>query len=104
MNSRCVVVVGASLGGVQALLRLVPTLPADFAAPVLVVLHIGAHASRMPALLANRCLLRVVQAHEGDVPEPGTVYFAAPDHHLLLEAGAIHLTRGPKEHHSRPAI
>ena len=104
MNPNFIVVIGASLGGVRALLRLLPALPADFAAPVLVVLHIGSHPSRMPALLEGRGPLRVVQASDGDVPQPGTVYMAAPDCHLLLEAGAIRLSHGPKEHHTRPAI
>src|SRR5258706_1361023 len=104
MDPHFIVVIGASLGGVRALLRLLPALPADFPAPVLVVLHIGAYPSRMPALLESRGALEVVQARDGDVPERGRVYFAAPDHHMVLEAGAIRLPRGPKEHHSRPAI
>jgi two-component system chemotaxis response regulator CheB len=104
MDPHFLVVIGASLGGVRALLRLLPQLPADFPAPVLVVLHIGAYSSRMPALLENRGALPVVQARDGDVPQVGRIYFAAPDHHMVVEAGTIRLPRGPKEHHSRPAI
>src|SRR5258706_605323 len=88
MDPHFIVVIGASLGGVRALLRLLPALPADFPAPVLVVLHIGAYPSRMPALLESRGALEVVQARDGDVPERCRVYFAAPDHHMVLEAGA----------------
>src|SRR4051812_16267648 len=104
MDSTFIVVVGASLGGVRALLRMLPSLPAEFPAPVLVVLHIGAHPSRMPALLAERGVRNVAQAVDGDVPEPGRIYFAPPDHHMVLEGGTIRIARGPKEHHSRPAI
>lgn len=35
---------------------------------------------------------------------PGTIYIAPPDHHLLLDALAMRLSRGPKERQARPAI
>jgi two-component system chemotaxis response regulator CheB len=38
------------------------------------------------------------------VPAAGTIHVAPPDHHMLLENGVIRVTRGPKEHHARPAI
>lgn len=98
------VVIGASAGGVRALLHLLPGLSADFPAPVLVVLHIGAHRSHLAELLDTRGPNRAVVAQNGVVPEPGTIYIAPPDTHLLLENGALRLFRGPKEHHARPAI
>jgi two-component system chemotaxis response regulator CheB len=104
MGKPSIVVVGASAGGVTALQRLVPALPADFAAPLLVVLHTGSHPSRMPQLLANKSRLEVKHAVDGEKPRAGAVYFAPPDHHMVLESGLIRLTRGPKEHHSRPAV
>ena len=48
------IVIGASAGGVTALQTLASTLPADFPAPVLVVLHIGTHPSLLPELLSSR--------------------------------------------------
>jgi len=104
MDASQIVVMGASAGGVAALQRLVPALPADFAAPLLVVLHIGAHPSRMPKLLAPKSRLAVTHAVDGERLRAGRVYFAPPDHHMLIESGLIRLNRGPKEHHSRPAI
>ena len=102
-NSR-VIVIGASAGGVRALLDLAPKLNAGIAAPILVVLHIGVHRSQLAELLAAKGPNRAVAAQTGQVPEPGTLYIAPPDQHLLLESGTLRVLRGPKENHARPAI
>jgi two-component system chemotaxis response regulator CheB len=46
----------------------------------------------------------VVHAVDGEAIEPGRLYVAPPDRHLLLEHQRIRLTRGPKENRFRPAI
>jgi two-component system chemotaxis response regulator CheB len=96
--------IGASSGGVYAMLDLVAALPAGFPAPIFFVQHIGARPSELAELLNRRGANRAVQAREGDVPAAGTIYVAPPDHHMLLEGGVVRLNRGPKEHHARPAI
>lgn len=98
------VVIGASAGGVQALLRLLPRLSENFSAAVLIVLHIGAHRSHLAELIDARGPNRAVVAQAGVRPVPGMIYVAPPDTHLLLEDGELKLFRGPKEHHARPAI
>lgn len=100
----CVVVIGASAGGVEALLELAAALPARFAAAVLVVQHIGALPSILPALMNSRGPNKALHASNGDIPLPGQILIAPPDHHMLLEADVVRLTRGPKENHARPAI
>ena len=99
-----VIVIGASAGGVEALLTIVAGLAPSLAAPVLVVLHIGAHRSYLPQLLSARGPNPAVFAQDGASPEPGIIYVAPPDYHLLLQNGALRIVRGPKEHHARPAI
>lgn len=99
-----VIVIGTSAGGVPALLQLAQDLPGDLDAAVLIVLHVGAHPSLLPDLLRSRCNWNVVHARDGEMPVAGTIYVAPPDHHLLLEARQLRLTRGPKENHARPAI
>jgi len=99
-----VVVIGASAGGIPALLELAGALPPNFGAPVLVVQHIGANPSILPELMNNRGPNRAVHARDGDVPKAGTIYVAPPDQHMLLERNRISLNAGPKENHSRPAI
>lgn len=100
-----VIAIGASAGGVPALETLTAGLPPDLAAPILLVLHVGAHDSRLPAVLARRTPLKVTHARPGDTLSAGCIHIAPPDHHMLLEPGGrIALSRGPKEHYTRPAI
>ncbi|MGZ8981666.1 MAG: chemotaxis protein CheB [Burkholderiaceae bacterium] len=98
------IVIGASAGGVETLLTIAAGLPSDFAAPVLVVLHIGARHSYLPELLRERGASPAKFGGQGEVPQPGTIYVAPSDHHMLIEGGRIRISRGPKEQHTRPAI
>lgn len=100
----CAVVIGASTGGISALMQLAGALPVRFGAPVLVVQHVGALPSLLPELLSKRGPNPARHAAQGENPRPGTLYVAPPDHHMLLEVDEIRLTRGPKENHARPAI
>ena len=99
-----IIVVGASAGGVPALQRLAADLPVDLSVPVMIVLHVGAHPSVMPALMSARGPLPAQHGQDGQRLEPGRIYIAPPDHHMLVDGDSIRLNRGPKEHHSRPAI
>ena len=98
------VVIGASAGGVAALRQLSAALPAGFPAPVLIVLHIGAHDSLLPDLIAADCALDVSRAMDGETLKPGTIRIAPPDRHLTVEDGVARLMRSAKENFARPAI
>lgn len=99
-----IVVIGASAGGIQALLALVEELPKDFNAPVFVVVHIGRSRSVLPTLLERAGVLPASHAKDGDVFRAGHIYVAPPDWHLLVRDHSIQLSHGPRENHSRPAI
>lgn len=99
-----IVVMGASRGGLQILKAVLSALPADFPAPVLVAMHVGAHESRLPELLAAVCGLKVKHATDAQSIEPGTVLVAPPDRHMLVDGDKIRLMLGAKENYSRPAI
>lgn len=103
-NSSRAVVIGASAAGLPALLQVCSALPAGLDAPVLVVLHIGAHPSQLAQMLDQRCALPTRFAVDGEAVEAGRIYVAAPDHHLLLMPGTVRVSRGPKENWTRPAI
>jgi two-component system, chemotaxis family, protein-glutamate methylesterase/glutaminase len=103
--TRDIIVIGASAGGVPALKtffrNFLPRLPVS----VFVVLHVSPRAvSGLPTILATQTLFSVEHAVDGETIHPGRVYVAPPDHHLILEFGHVHVTRGPKENRVRPAI
>jgi len=101
-----VVVVGASAGGVSALQDLLSALPADLPIPVLVVLHLPRdRPSRIADLLDVRCPLPVREADDKQPMLPGTVTFAPPDYHLLVEdRSTLALSIDAPVLFSRPAI
>lgn len=100
------IVIGASAGGVDALSILLPALPVDLAAAVLIALHLPRERpSLLVEIFASKCALPVLEAEDKDSIRAGTVYFAPPDYHLLVEAGArIALSVDEQVHFSRPSI
>jgi two-component system chemotaxis response regulator CheB len=80
-----VVVLAASAGGLRALSEVVGGLPGEFPAGLLVVQHLDPnHRSMMAEILSRRTALRVRQAQTGDRVEPGLIFTAPPDRHLLV--------------------
>lgn len=80
------IVIGASAGGVEALGVLLPALPAQCRASVLIVVHMPRQRpSLLKDLFTTRCALLVREAQDKQPVEPGTVYFAPPDYHLMVE-------------------
>ena len=100
-----IVVVGASAGGVEALSALFSDLPPEIPIAFFVVLHLPPHCqSRLPLILERTARLPAEHPHDGLKIEPGRVYVAPPDFHLMIGKGVIRLSDGPKERHNRPAI
>ncbi|MBD1869873.1 chemotaxis protein CheB [Cyanobacteria bacterium FACHB-471] len=100
-----IVVIGASAGGVQALLELVQLLPANFGASIFIVLHTSPTLpSRLPKLLQTAGHLSVTHAVDQAEIHPGHIYVAPPDRHLLIKPGWMQVVLGPKENRFRPAI
>jgi two-component system chemotaxis response regulator CheB len=105
MPDHGVVVVGASAGGVDALADLAASLPGDLPAAVFVVLHLPATGtSALPEILGRHGPLPAGHVRDGEPIQPGQIYVAPPDHHVLLRTGHVHLSRGPRENGHRPAV
>lgn len=100
------IVVGGSAGSVDALSILLPALPATVRGAMLVTLHLPRdRRSLLPEIFRRRCALPLREAHDQESIEPGTVYFAPPDYHLLVDAGPrTALSVDPPVHFSRPSI
>ena len=102
--ARDVIVIGASLGGIQAVTELLSRLPGDLPAYIGVVIHRGAKApSNWSVTLGMRTKLRVVEPVAGASLVRGTGYVAPSDCHIMFESGAISLDGGAKQHFTRPA-
>lgn len=105
MAGHDIIVVGASTGGVETLVRLVNDLPEDLPAAIFVVLHTSAHTpSALPKILSRHGRLQAEHATNGSAPKHGCIYVAPPDQHLMLEHGRMRVVRGPRENRHRPAI
>ena len=100
-----IVALAASAGGVYALTAVLGRLPADFPAIIMAVQHLDPrHRSLMPEIVGRRSNLPVAQADEGVVAEPGHVYLAPPDRHLLVNRdGTISLTQTELVNFVRPS-
>ena len=105
MATHDTIVVGASAGGVQALGKLVASLPSDLPAAIFMVLHVPADStSFLPQILARESRLPVDHAVNGEEIVRGRIYVAPPNQHLLIEREHVRIVHGPKENLHRPSI
>lgn len=102
---RHIVVIGASAGGVEALVRVVGGLPADLPATVCIVLHLAPGSpSALAAILQRATVLPCRAAVDGEALRAGEILVASPDRHLAVSGGRVSLTVGPRENGHRPAV
>jgi two-component system, chemotaxis family, protein-glutamate methylesterase/glutaminase len=100
------VAIGTSAGGIDALSVLLPGLPRTLRPAVFVVIHLP---RERPSLLVDvfqpKCAVPVREAQDKDLVEPGTVYFAPPDYHLLIDRGPqLALSADDLVNFSRPSV
>jgi two-component system chemotaxis response regulator CheB len=105
MPKHDIIVIGASAGGVETLRELMNQLPANLPAAVFVIMHVYPRTqSLLPEIFSRSGPLPAEPAENGSPIDPGRIYVAPPDKHLVIERDHIHLSSGPKEHHQRPCI
>jgi two-component system chemotaxis response regulator CheB len=100
------IIVAGSAGGVDAMLKVLPGLPAALRAPVICMLHLPPHRdSRLPELFADRVPVPVCEAADKQAAAGGAVYFAGGGYHLSVEQDCtFSLSCEPPVHYARPAI
>jgi two-component system chemotaxis response regulator CheB len=100
------VVIGASAGALEALSLILPRLPADYPLPVLVVVHVPPDKKSILAeLFQAKCDIAVREAEDKEAIHGGTVYFAPPDYHLLVEPDkSLSLSNDEPVLYSRPSL
>ena len=100
------IVIGASAGGVEALLTIFSDLKSGFGLPIIVVLHLpDERRSQLAEVFARRVRLPVKEVDDKELIAPGTLYFAAPGYHVSVERDySFSLSREERVHYSRPSI
>jgi two-component system chemotaxis response regulator CheB len=100
------IVIGASAGALDALSAILPALPESFRLPVIVVVHVPPDKrSVLAELFQAKCRLSVREAEDKEPIVGGTVYFAPPDYHLLIETDRyLSLSSDEPVLFSRPSI
>ena len=102
-----VIAIAGSAGGIDALVKLLAVLPANFPAAIFVVQHLpstASYRSTLDKVLARHTRLRVKWAEDGECLQPGTVFIAPQDRHLIVGLdGALQLTDHSKVNRVRPA-
>jgi two-component system, chemotaxis family, protein-glutamate methylesterase/glutaminase len=100
-----IVAIAASAGGLKAVSKVISTLPANFPVPIAIVQHLDPkHRSLMADILSRRTKLQVKQAQQGELMNPGTIYIAPPNYHLLVTSqGCVKLTQSQVMHFVRPS-
>ena len=103
--ARDIVVIGASAGGIAPIKELLTLLPRDFAATVGIVVHRSPfYETRLPWVLGVRARLPVLEPEDADPVRLGAVYVAPRDQHMVFEDAILRVSRGAKEHRTRPSI
>ena len=101
-----IVIIGGSAGSLTVLLSVLPFLPQDIGAAIVLVTHRHSGSEiLLEALLSARASLPVCDIEEKDMPWPGYIYVAPADYHLLFEPdGSFALDSSEKVNYSRPSI
>ncbi|SDU64864.1 chemotaxis protein CheB [Pseudomonas mandelii] len=100
------IVIGASAGGVEALLNILSPLRKGFMLPIIVVLHLpDERRSQLAEVFARRVSMPVQEAGDKIDVAAGTLYFATPGYHLSVEQDrSFSLSLEDRVHYSRPSI
>ena len=104
MTKHDIIVIGASAGGVEAISRVIADLPRDVRAAILVVLHISRGRSLLPEILTRAGRLPAAHPTDGEPLQYGRIYVAPPDHHMIIDGGAVRVVRTASENGVRPAL
>ena len=104
-NAPELIVIGASLGGMQALEAILCSLPENFETPIAIAQHRHKKSSsRLPEFYKRSCKVRTMDAEDKQWIQPSTVYFAPADYHLLVEKGEFSLSVDEQVNYARPSI
>ncbi|MBJ6116698.1 chemotaxis protein CheB [Pontibacter sp. BT310] len=105
-TSSKVIVIGGSWGGIQASVTILKALPANYSIPIVLVLHrLRNHDGNLQDVFKHKIALKAVEVEEKEMLQPGHVYLAPSNYHVLLEKDhTFSLDDSELENYSRPSI
>ncbi|WP_084128732.1 chemotaxis protein CheB [Cellvibrio mixtus] len=100
------IVIGASAGGIRALMKILGTLPAHCQVPIIIVVHMpDSRESRLAEVFQHHFAMAVRMAEDKHRIAPGHIYFAGSGYHLSIERDrSFSLSCEEPVHYSRPSI
>lgn len=103
---RNLIVIGASAGAIKAIARIICDLPKTIDAAIMIVIHVSSksNADAIVEILQRQTTLKCLVAKDNMNMESGKIYLAPPEHHLLVDDGAMRLNQSPEENKYRPSI
>ncbi len=107
MKAKCkAIVIGGSSGSIDFLLKLLPTLQVPLSLVIILVLHRkNSLESTLAELFSSKTRIPVKEVEDKDVAEPGSIYVAPADYHLLIEKNhEFSLDTSEKVNFSRPSL
>lgn len=105
LNNYSLVLIGGSAGSLEVIMQLLPVIPHQIQASVVVILHRKNDDSLLTKILNGKTSLKVMEAEDKAAILPGTIYVAPADYHLLVEKNkTFSLDYSEKINYSRPSI
>lgn len=99
------IVLGASSGGVDALVRVIRLLPPTLGSALCVAMHVPRTSpSFLPQILSRSGPLPASHVEKHEAIVPNHIYVAPPDHHLIVLESGLSLSHSASENGHRPSI
>jgi two-component system chemotaxis response regulator CheB len=104
-----IIAIGVSTGGPEAIAALLPSFPANFPLPIVIVQHMPPIFTTLLAKrLAGKCPLPVREGQSGDLLSRAGIWVAPGDYHMVVERegnhGVLRTNQEPRENFCRPAV
>ena len=103
---RNLIVIGASAGGIRAIVKVIEGFPENIDAAIMIVIHLSrkSSAENIIEIFQRHTVLQCEVAGDKVAIERGKIYLARPEHHLLVHDHIMHINNGPEENKYRPSI
>lgn len=103
---RNLIAIGASAGGIRAIIKVIEGFPENIDAAIMIVLHLSrkSSAEKIIEIFQRHTVLQCEVARDKMEIERGKIYLAQPEHHLLVHSHIMYINNGPEENKYRPSI